>query len=1463
MDDEKKIPDTLYIREKSLESRPKLRKGAFYTYVFPQGTAYYRGIMENDAGLFLENVQEEYRNKEITCGLTFEEGKIGDARITGVYTCDHDVKFTLMASYKNHLSNPVDVTLTQEQLNETCAHPFIPSSSNMTVNNWNAPSSWVAWEPPTSHDLVTFSGSDFAAAIEDGQHAVAAGVFLEWAAGETAPRLLISPGSELTIFGVSESLWKETNCLDSSNLAEPPAPKPSPPPAPQEVNYDPEGFELEQLRETLKYSIGLRWARGAPDSVPARTSLILEVRSDSGTEQWRLIPNRDWIEPEFTRGRGPRNVSVYFVDARDEPGLYPGSILMEFSNYPDITESIEITMEIVRPTAEIVPTDINQVLLTGTDGDATVVIANAADKRTTESLNELATLRFSLRLEQLSPNTSWASIMDPQDSYELPPESETRIQLLANTSELDTGSYAAKIYVDADTYAEPLVISWNVRVALYNICPRDLKLRMAPGEVTSRTISVSNLSPQRDIFFDVNTESLEPWVSVVSSPALLPNGSLPRYITISIYSPTQLDRNVTSFDLSGSFFPLDQLDALSERAADESITIELEQTTGTIDGQQSFALLNVTAEEPDDDRDGSSDEVGLRKVAKAEIWLLNSAGEPLFLGGAIPDSLHAEMYFTDESSRRKVDAPLEPSQTRDGLIIMGFEPNRMGTIELNVVYGADHVEGSPAFATIDEITCEDPTMVQTSTRVRCHCKAGFRPNQDDDGQGECIPCEAGFFKSSSGNVPCDACGDGQFSRGGATSCRPCPRDGAVCDEGTMHLEDGFWREPKYELEDVDGDVILHECRVSSICTIARNQTGQPVNCGEGHKGTLCDTCEQGYAKDGDICKECTNRQRDIAVTALLLAGLVAVVLFIALKKKDQTDPRTSPATLARLTLNWLQVCALLSEFSIQVLDEVRTVLSIGEAANGGSAISLHSVQCVLQLDYFSRFYIVFSLPVVAVVAPLLVVGCLLLRDKLIGVNSFAAPSVPEGTDKENTERPQSPFERYRDVATSATVALLFLCYNTVLKFIVSSWDFYPHEIDGKLHLRQDFSVTDDDPQYHVVLVLSLIGTVLYLIGIPLLGIRVLGNNRRRLSEMTVRRKYGFLFEGYRRDKFLFVAWEIIVLIRKTLLSMIVVLVNNGLMQLSSGLFVLFSALILHQSARPFLSKTANRLESSSLFVLISTAVAALVNHSRTLERHDTGQFAIAVVVIVLNAAIAFAFAVNLIVLSSKRVKVIWHVLVEKCTQKAKKWTESVTGGVVTEEITDTVDRLIKGEKVDQNTLLSVFNTNVNAARQLSSDTESLPKAARKLLADTARILEKQNAENKNRRERRLSLQSAVKAGYVTGYDGPVTSSLSNPLAVVNSLDEQPEYTSNKRERAKARWKKLRVYVKTFGALGMLSVGEQKALERENKVGRVLAAAGKSFRDDRSKFHPEVRRKMKRASEKPSHPELSRSTKTGQ
>lgn len=114
--------------------------------------------------------------------------------------------------------------------------------------------------------------------------------------------------------------------------------------------------------------------------------------------------------------------------------------------------------------------------------------------------------------------------------------------------------------------------------------------------------------------------------------------------------------------------------------------------------------------------------------------------------------------------------------------------------------------------------------------------------------------------------------------------------------------------------------------------------------------------------------------------------------------------------------------------------------------------------------------------------------------------------------------------------------------------------------------------------------------IAYVLGIPLTGLALLLKNRDRLDDARLRKKYGFLYKGYKQQYYF---WETVIYARKVVVSFIAVFwTYDPKAQCSMCILVCVCALALQLGCQPYDTVLFNRLEAFSLFVAFFTFYTA-------------------------------------------------------------------------------------------------------------------------------------------------------------------------------------------------------------------------------------------------------------------------------
>jgi hypothetical protein len=239
---------------------------------------------------------------------------------------------------------------------------------------------------------------------------------------------------------------------------------------------------------------------------------------------------------------------------------------------------------------------------------------------------------------------------------------------------------------------------------------------------------------------------------------------------------------------------------------------------------------------------------------------------------------------------------------------------------------------------------------------------------------------------------------------------------------------------------------------------------------------------------------------------------------------------------------------------------------------------------------------------------------------------------------------------------TAIVVGTFLSWPTIVEKTLEIMNC--EKIGEKYYLVKDVSVVCYDSQHYTYLIVGYIGLILYGIGIPLLGFRLLYKYRFRLFDMQNRydgsTPLSFLFLGYREKRWYY---EFIIMAKKAGLILLSVFSrNHPRYQIIGASLLMQMSFFLHVFLRPYDTITSygmicNQLESVSLLSLVMTLSTGLF--FGTIEsNYKLGLFEDVLIVILLlvNGAICLYFFVYFVTLTFKSIKThIREFIVEKFT----------------------------------------------------------------------------------------------------------------------------------------------------------------------------------------------------------------------
>ncbi|GMI04648.1 hypothetical protein TrVE_jg1407 [Triparma verrucosa] len=302
-------------------------------------------------------------------------------------------------------------------------------------------------------------------------------------------------------------------------------------------------------------------------------------------------------------------------------------------------------------------------------------------------------------------------------------------------------------------------------------------------------------------------------------------------------------------------------------------------------------------------------------------------------------------------------------------------------------------------ATSGTVTCEgcpagtSSAIIAASTSFACStCPTG---KTSDTAASACSRCDNGFFKSAVGNGACDRC---DLVVAGSTAtrdvlpasedtcicwfgevlaidrCLDCPPEGTECAETGLTLESmkllpGFWRTSPSSI-----DVL--KCSNEAACIGNENST-----CFTGHRGPLCELCEDGFALTAGACLSCEDGGVSTAI-----GGVVVTLLILSLAawcfSRRRVEQLKSLAdgnglSFTKTGLGYVQIIATLSSTLLVEFGPYFGGLTKILAAFNLDFVSFLPLGCVTNMDHHSRL-LMYTL-VVAVFD----LFCIVVRQKML------------------------------------------------------------------------------------------------------------------------------------------------------------------------------------------------------------------------------------------------------------------------------------------------------------------------------------------------------------------------------------------------------------------------------------------------------------------------------------------------
>ena len=551
------------------------------------------------------------------------------------------------------------------------------------------------------------------------------------------------------------------------------------------------------------------------------------------------------------------------------------------------------------------------------------------------------------------------------------------------------------------------------------------------------------------------------------------------------------------------------------------------------------------------------------------------------------------------------------------------------------------------------------------------CKPCSTGSMSLSGASECMLCAVGKYSELMGSSKCKICPDGQISSEPASlacskcpenseeniektkcfcisgtyndglenlDCKTCP-DKFNCPKGstiqTMVLKQHYWRENINTLE-------VYKCKNYFAC-----KGGEVVNntndlCQPGHSGPICDVCEKGWSKDDGVCLKCPeNVSRTMSLTILIPIICIFIIIFLIKTANPANNKKEEVNGVVKIFMNYAQVFSLASSFQINWPALIRYLFERAKEFSS-PRVSFYSSDCVLQWGYYDKFIVYLALPLVYIFVSTIVIFIVSLCYCKRKNKNLRRMSVVQQEDY--LKKSPTCMEFFTAWEKTAVVVGTFLSWPTIVEKTLEIMNC--EKIGEKYYLVKDVSIECYDSKHLNYLIVGYLGLILYGIGIPLLGFRLLYKYRFRLFDMQNRydgsTPLSFLFLGYREKRWYY---EFIIMGKKAgLILLSVFLRNHPRYQIIGASLLIQISFFIHVFLRPYDTITSygmicNKLESVSLLSLVMTLSTGLF-FGTVDSGYNLGFFedVLIVVLILCNGLLCLYFFVYFVTLTFKSLK---------------------------------------------------------------------------------------------------------------------------------------------------------------------------------------------------------------------------------
>jgi hypothetical protein len=307
-------------------------------------------------------------------------------------------------------------------------------------------------------------------------------------------------------------------------------------------------------------------------------------------------------------------------------------------------------------------------------------------------------------------------------------------------------------------------------------------------------------------------------------------------------------------------------------------------------------------------------------------------------------------------------------------------------------------------------------------------------------------------------------------------------------------------------------------------------------------------------------------------------------------------------------------------------------------------VSVTGLDCISQYDWYSSFHVMAGAPlgVVLFVGVVHVIGRVYLQRSLGKHFTIAVR------------------HQYEDKAVQFILWCILLTYPPVSK---KTLEFFQcsEEIVSVTYMQADYRLQCYDERWMSYLPIVIGCVLLYPLGIPLyFGSKLWLNRNEIISDdgevSKFESRYAFFYSSYKDEAFM---WDVVELVRKLLLTAVIILVKPGsdtqtIVGLLVTLFFLFLLLWWH----PYKSKVDEYVAVASQLALTITMLFGVLLKTQVLHKEEWNIHALGVLLLAMNGAVVVFVMLTLILLCYQNARSIREEQKKKVALTKSKFTRA-------------------------------------------------------------------------------------------------------------------------------------------------------------------------------------------------------------